>query len=92
MQTIFLECGSVRLVPFSPADIKLVQDLHSDPFGNRCNELSTNCAPMDAGELVRTALQNQNDLGFAKWKAVSEDGRFLGWAGLHRSPKRLKSA
>ncbi|MCX2721918.1 GNAT family N-acetyltransferase [Roseibium salinum] len=72
----------MRLVPFSPADIKLVQDLHSDPFGNRCNELSTNCAPMDAGELVRTALQNQNDLGFAKWKAVSEDGRFLGWAGF----------
>lgn len=82
MQTIYLECGAVRLVPFSPADIKLVKDLHSDPYGNRCTEYSTNCTVVDAEELVRSALQTQNDLGFAKWKAVSRDGEFLGWAGF----------
>lgn len=82
VQTIFLECGSVRLVPFSPADTNLVKDLHSDPFGNRCTEYSTNCTVVDADELVRSALQNQDDLGFAKWKAVSADGEFLGWAGF----------
>ncbi|WP_428643400.1 GNAT family N-acetyltransferase [Roseibium sp.] len=82
MQTIFLECGSVRLVPFSLADINLVRDLHSDPYGNRCTELSTDCSAVDAAELVKSSLQNQADLGFAKWKAVSDDGDFLGWAGF----------
>ncbi|WP_298986363.1 GNAT family N-acetyltransferase [uncultured Roseibium sp.] len=82
MQTIFLECGSVRLVPLSPADINLVKDLHSDPYGNLCNDTSTNCVVVDAAELVRTALQNQTDHGFAKWKAVAEDGKFIGWAGF----------
>jgi len=82
VQTIFLECGSVRLVPFSPADVDLIQNLHSDPYGNRCTDYSTNCTVMDAAELVRSSLQNQNDLGFAKWKAVSDDGLFLGWAGF----------
>lgn len=82
MQTIFLECGSVKLVPFTPADVELVEDLHSDLYGNQCTEFSTNCAVADAEELVRRAQQTQLDLGFAKWKAVSEDGRFLGWAGF----------
>ncbi len=82
MQTIFLECGSVRLVPFSSTDITLVRDLHSDPFGNPCLDVSTNCTVVDAAELVKSALQNQADLGFAKWKAVSDDGDFLGWAGF----------
>jgi len=82
VQTIYLECGAVRLVPFSPADIHLVKDLHSDPYGNRCHEFSTDCTVVDAAELVRSALQNQDDLGFAKWKAVSPDGDFLGWAGF----------
>lgn len=82
MQTIFLECGSVRLVPFSLADIDLVKGLHSDPYGNRCSDYSTGCAVADAEELVSSSLKNQKDLGFAKWKAVSSDGRFLGWAGF----------
>lgn len=82
VQTIILECGSVRLVPFKPTDIHLVKDLHSDPYGNRCTEYSTNCTVVDAEELVRSAQQNQDDLGFAKWKAVSSDGAFLGWAGF----------
>ncbi|MEM5581888.1 GNAT family N-acetyltransferase [Roseibium sp. AS2] len=82
MQTIFLECGSVRLVPFAPADINLLKDLHSDPFGNRCTEFSTNCSVVDAAELVRSAQQTQDDLGFAKWKAISADEAFQGWAGF----------
>jgi RimJ/RimL family protein N-acetyltransferase len=82
VRTTFLECDAVRLVPFSPADINLVKDLHSDPYGNRCSEYSTNCTIADAAELVRSALQNQDDHGFAKWKAVSNDGEFLGWAGF----------
>nr|WP_282449392.1 GNAT family N-acetyltransferase [Roseibium sp. CAU 1639] len=82
VQTIFLECGAVRLVPFSPADINLVKDLHSDPYGNRCTDFSTNCTVVDAAELVRSAQQTQSDLGFAKWKAVSPEGDFLGWAGF----------
>ena len=82
VQTIILECGSVRLVPFTPTDIHLVKDLHSDPYGNRCTEYSTNCTVVDAEELVRSAQQTQDDLGFAKWKAVSSDGAFLGWAGF----------
>ena len=53
VQTIYLECGAVRLVPFSPADINLLKDLHSDPYGNRCTEFSTNCTVVDAAELVR---------------------------------------
>jgi hypothetical protein len=82
VQTIYLECGAVRLVPFSPTDINLVKDLHSDPFGNQCFEYSTNCTVVDAAELVRSALKHQNDHGFAKWKAVSPEGEFLGWAGF----------
>ncbi|MEO9528635.1 GNAT family N-acetyltransferase [Roseibium sp.] len=82
MQTIFLECGSVRLVPFAPADINLLKDLHSDPYGNRCTEFSTNCSVVDAAELVRSAQQTQDDLGFAKWKAISADEAFQGWAGF----------
>ena len=82
VQTIFLECRSVQLVPLSPADINLVKDLHSDPYGNRCSDYSTNCTIADAAALVRAALKNQADLGFAKWKAVSGDGQFLGWAGF----------
>jgi len=82
VQTIYLECGAVRLVPFSPADIRLVKDLHSDPYGNRCTEFSSNCSVVDAAELVRSAQQTQSDLGFAKWKAVSPEGVFQGWAGF----------
>ncbi|WP_421984072.1 GNAT family N-acetyltransferase [Roseibium sp.] len=82
VQTIILECGSVRLVPFSPSDINLVKNLRSDLFGNRYTEFSTGSLSADAAELVRSALQNQAELGFAKWKAVAEDGRFLGWAGF----------
>lgn len=82
MQTIFLECGSVRLVPLSKGDIALVKNLHADPFGNRCTDFSGECQTADASELVASALQTQADLGFAKWKAVSQDGAFLGWAGF----------
>ncbi|KZM48545.1 acetyltransferase [Labrenzia sp. OB1] len=82
VQTIFLECGAVRLVPFSSADVRLIDDLHSDAYGNRCLEFSTSCTVMDAAELVSSALQHQEDLGFGKWKAVLEDGTFLGWAGF----------
>ncbi|GAB4525920.1 MAG: hypothetical protein Tsb0019_27990 [Roseibium sp.] len=82
MQTIYLECGSVRLVPFSSTDVDLVKDLHADPYGNRCTEFSTNCTVVDAAELVRAAQQTQDDLGFAKWKAVAADGSFQGWAGF----------
>ncbi|TYC51685.1 GNAT family N-acetyltransferase [Rhodobacterales bacterium] len=82
VQTIFLECGSVKLVPFTPADIKLVKDLHTDLYGNRCSDYATNCTVTDAEEFVRSVLQTQSDLGFAKWKAVSDDGKFLGWAGF----------
>ncbi|GAA0774006.1 GNAT family N-acetyltransferase [Roseibium denhamense] len=82
MQTIFLECGSVKLVPFTVTDIDLVKALHADPYGNRCTEFSTNCYVADARQLVLSALQNQNDLGLAKWKAVDGDGEFIGWAGF----------
>lgn len=82
MRTTILECDAMRLVPFSPADINLVKDLHSDPYGNRCSEYSTDCTIADAAELVRSALKDQADHGFAKWKAISSEGEFLGWAGF----------
>jgi ribosomal-protein-alanine N-acetyltransferase len=82
VQTIYLECGSLRLVPLSRSDIDLVKDLHADPFGNKCTDYSTDCTVVDAAELVRSAQQTQDDLGFAKWKAVSGEGAFQGWAGF----------
>jgi len=82
VQTIYLECGSLRLVPFSSSDVDLVKDLHADPYGNRCTEYSTNCTVVDAAELVRSAQRTQDDLGFAKWKAVSDGDLFQGWAGF----------
>ncbi len=82
MQTAFIECGPVRLVPFALSDVSLVNDLHSDPYGNLCAEFATGCTVADADAFVRSALQHQKDLGFARWKALTHDGAFLGWAGF----------
>ncbi|MEP1932874.1 MAG: GNAT family N-acetyltransferase [Roseibium sp.] len=82
MQPIILECDTVQLVPLSLADTEQVRALHADPFGNQCTELSANCTLADAEDLVRSALRDQQDHGFAKWKAVSKDGEFVGWAGF----------
>ncbi|MEP3046232.1 MAG: GNAT family N-acetyltransferase [Roseibium sp.] len=82
MQPTFLECDTVQLVPLSLSDTEQVRALHADPFGNRCTALSANCTLADAEDLVRSALRDQQDHGFAKWKAVSREGDFVGWAGF----------
>ncbi len=82
MQTTILECGAVRMVPLSSADVDLVKSLQSDPYGNRCGEIAAPCTVADARELVRSAMQDQSDLGFAKWKTLARNDEFLGWAGF----------
>ena len=82
MQTTILECDTLRLVPFSIDDVDHVKRLYSDPFGNRCTELSVNCDVADAEGLIRSALRDQDNHGFAKWKALDRDGAFAGWAGF----------
>lgn len=82
MQTIILENDSVRLVPLSLEDIGPVKALHADSYGNRCSKGDCSCQSNEAEKLVHSALKNQQDLGVSRWKVVSGEGKFLGWAGF----------
>lgn len=78
VHTIILECGSFRLVPFRVTDTHLVKALHADRRGNT----ASNCEAADPEQLVLEALRNQDDLGVSRWKLITDDGEFHGWAGF----------
>lgn len=82
MQMTILECDPFHLVPLSVTDVHFVKALQADSFGSRCPDHATNCQVADAEQLVRSSLRNQDDLGVSKWKLVSADGAFGGWAGF----------
>lgn len=83
MQGAILKCGANRLVSFEISDLPLVQDLHS------CfrREGSTSPDPacwteQQAADFLRQVSENQDSHGFSRWKVISADGKFLGWAGF----------
>lgn len=82
VQTVVLRCDSVRLVPLSLADIEPVQSLHADSFGSWCSGGSETCQSDKAVDLVHAALKHEEDLGISRWKVLSDQDEFLGWAGF----------
>jgi len=82
VQTIILECDSLRLVPLSTADIGLVEALHSNCCGGGCLEGHQTCKSLLAEDLVHSAIRNQETLGLSRWKVEDSDGAFVGWAGF----------
>jgi ribosomal-protein-alanine N-acetyltransferase len=82
MQTIILECDTIRLVPLSLSDTDLIKSLQVNCGGNGCLEGSDACKAMAAEKFVQSALQSQDDFGVSRWKVEAQDGEFLGWAGF----------
>lgn len=82
MQRTILDCGPVRLVPFTVSDVDVVKSFQDKLCGTNGADFSGSLYCSDAAQLVQSSLKDQADLGFAKWKAVSGDGKFLGWAGF----------
>ncbi len=83
VQEVVLKCGAVRLVPFSRSDLSLVQDLHCDVSVDRYS--SPDPAARSAEDVERFLAETEksrDSYGFSRWKALSAEGRFLGWAGF----------
>lgn len=83
MHDFILECGAVRLIAFSPSDLELVQDLHFEARLDQYSSPDPVCKTAeDADRFLSEIAQSQKSHGFSRWKAVSSDGSFCGWAGF----------
>lgn len=83
MQEVVLKCGAIRLVPFSRSDVNLVQDLHRNAGVDRYSAPDPAAwTAEDAERFLLEAEKSGDSHGFSRWKAVSAEGRFLGWAGF----------
>lgn len=83
MQGAILKCGSHRLVSFDNSDIPLVRDLHSRLL--RKGSSSPDQTPWTAekaADFLRQVNEDQESHGFSRWKVISPEGTFLGWAGF----------
>ncbi len=83
LQNVILECGSVRLVPFSQADLNAVRELHSDKDVVDCLvDEGQPKASNFASRFLADAEESTRKHGFSRWKALTSDGLFVGWAGF----------
>ncbi|WP_346894343.1 GNAT family N-acetyltransferase [uncultured Roseibium sp.] len=83
MQEVVLKCGAVRLVPFSRSDLSLVQDLHCNAGLDRTSSPDPAVRTAeDAERFLAEAEKSRDRHGFSRWKVLSAEGRFLGWAGF----------
>ena len=83
MQEVILKCGAVRLVPFSRSDLSLVQDLHCQAGVDRYSSPDPAARTAeDAERFLAKAEESRDSHGFSRWKILSAEGKFLGWAGF----------
>lgn len=82
MQTTILECDGMQLVPFSQADFGQLEELDFFRCNGGCDQCSAGRVVEQADDIVRSALQTQEDLGFGRWKVLSSDDKLLGWVGF----------
>jgi len=83
VQEVVLKCGAVRLVPFSRSDLSLVQDLHRDAGVDRYSAPGPVARTAeDAERFLVEAEESRDSHGFSRWKILSAEGKFLGWAGF----------
>lgn len=78
--TPILETERLVFFPFTPDDMPLLKDLHSDPAVQRFLG-----GPFDEAGYERRLAQyvaDQDDFGVSKWKAFLKDGTFVGRAGI----------
>lgn len=83
MQTNILECGTVRLVSFLPSDASILQELCRDnhPVRYTCPDpVCKSGSAVDA--FLEEVADNQQKHGFSRWKAMTAEGDFIGWAGF----------
>lgn len=83
MQDLVLKTGEFELQPFTSTDIALIEDLWKDPRVVRfISPCPTELPAKSARAFVEAAIDHQEKHGFSRWKVVSKDGTFLGWAGF----------
>lgn len=83
--TAILETRRLVFSPFTPDDLPLIVELHSDPEVQRF--LGGDWAPeVFKGTLERLML-SQAEFGFTKWKVCLKDGTFVGRAGPEPWPR-----
>lgn len=81
VQDIILECGPVRLVPFKKSDLRNIQEFLAKPRIVHCSSLF-DVSPENADEFLSGAEESMDIHGFSRWKVISSDNVFLGWAGF----------
>ena len=78
-----------RLVfrPFTPDDLALIIELHSDPLVQRY--MGGPWSEQEMQETLHRFVQQQAGQGYAKWAAFLRDGTFVGRAGVSAFPPLL---
>ncbi|KKZ85548.1 N-acetyltransferase [Rhizobium phaseoli] len=81
---MILKTPRLRFVMWDEGDAALVQQLHSTMATTRYLPGSAPWSPEKAGERLRGWFEEQARDGTTKYKIVTEDGRFVGRAGISR--------
>ena len=80
-----LETKRLVFVPFTPADVDLMVELHSDPEVQRY--IGGPWSREEEQWRVDLYVADQARYGFSKWKAYLRDGTFVGRAGVSVDPE-----
>lgn len=80
---------SERLVfrPFTPDDLPLIVELHSDPLVQRY--MGGTWSDQDMRDTLDRFVRQQAEQGYAKWAACLRDGTYVGRAGVGSFPALL---
>ena len=84
MSTSILETERLVFRPFTPDDLDLVTDLHSDPEVQRY--LGGMWAPPEMQATLDRFVLSQATHDYSKWAVFLRDGTFVGRAGVSRFP------
>jgi ribosomal-protein-alanine N-acetyltransferase len=75
-----LETERLVFHPFTPDELDLVVELHSDPQVQR--HMGGMWSPKEMQETLDRFVRHQASVGHSKWKASLRDGTFVGRAGV----------
>lgn len=87
MNDWILETDRLVFRPFTPDDLPLVIELHSDPRVQRYMGGTWSAQEMQA--TLDRFVRQQSEQGYAKWAAFLKDGTFVGRAGVGAFPPLL---
>ncbi len=87
MNDPILKTERLAFRPFTPADLSLIVELHSDPQVQRY--MGGTWSPEEMRDTLDRFVRQQAEQGHAKWAAFLHDGTFVGRAGVGAFPALL---